>query len=74
MIRQHAGREPRRDWSYHDQYPNVGSDFKVATDKFQVTATSGNTAVGGTLGVTGGDAYMQLLMSTNIPVATSVYC
>ena len=30
-----------------DSTLNVGSDFKVATDKFSVTALNGNTAVGG---------------------------
>ena len=53
---------------------NVGSDFKVATDKFQVTATSGNTAVGGTLGVTGAATLTSTLnVGSDFKVATDKF-
>jgi hypothetical protein len=53
---------------------NVGSDFKVATDKFSVTALTGNTVVGGTLGVTGAATLSGTLdVTSDFKVATSMF-
>jgi hypothetical protein len=46
---------------------NVVGNFSVATNKFNVTAASGNTAIAGTLGVTGAATF-----SSTATVATSL--
>ena len=43
---------------------NIVGDFSVATNKFNVTAASGNTAVAGTLGVTGASTLAALAATT----------
>lgn len=40
---------------------HTAGDFDVATNKFTVAAASGNTAIGGTLGVTGASSFTGLI-------------
>jgi hypothetical protein len=44
---------------------DIGGDFSVATNKFTVAATTGNTAVGGTLSVTGNTTLTGTLTAQN---------
>lgn len=49
----------------------LGSDLAINTNKFVVTATSGNTAVGGTLGVTGATTLSSTLGVTGAATLSS---
>lgn len=51
----------------------VTSDFAINTNKFTVTATNGNTAVAGTLNVTGGSTISSLAMSGNLDINTNKF-
>jgi hypothetical protein len=44
---------------------DIGGDFSVATNKFTVAATTGNTAIAGTLGVTGNTTLTGTLTASN---------
>jgi hypothetical protein len=52
---------------------HVGGNFDVATTKFTVAAASGNTAVAGTLGVTGTSTLAAVNISGDVAVATNKF-
>lgn len=47
---------------------NINGDFSVATNKFTVASASGNTAVAGTLAVTGATSLSSLITSGNATI------